>query len=71
MFDNAFKRNFKLLTNVSSYLNYQSDPNCTINTMLGGLIGGGIAASLSDSNEYGWTIPLGVVLGAGIGNAEC
>ena len=55
----------------TSYLKYQSPPKCTTNTMLGGLIGGGIAASLSKSDAYGWTIPLGVVLGAGIGNAEC
>ncbi len=55
----------------TSYLNQQSAPKCTTNTMLGGLIGGGIAASLSKSDAYGWSIPLGVVLGAGIGNAEC
>ena len=55
----------------TSYLNHQSAPKCTTNTMLGGLIGGGIAASLSKSDAYGWSIPLGVVLGAGIGNAEC
>ena len=41
------------------------------NTTKGGLIGGGIAASLSKSDAYGWSIPLGAVLGASIGNAEC
>ena len=54
-----------------SYVEYQSDPKCTGSTMLGGLIGGGIAASLSKSDAYGWSIPLGAVLGASIGNAEC
>ena len=53
------------------YKKYKSVPKCTGSTTLGGLIGGGIAASLSKSDAYGWSIPLGVVLGAGIGNAEC
>ena len=53
------------------YKKYKSVPKCTGSTTLGGLIGGGIAASLSKSDAYGWTIPLGAVLGAGIGNAEC
>ena len=54
-----------------SYVQYQPFPKCTGSTMLGGLIGGGIAASLSKSDAYGWSIPLGAVLGATIGNAEC
>ena len=54
-----------------SYVQYQPFPKCTGSTMLGGLIGGGIAASLSKSDAYGWSIPLGAVLGASIGNAEC
>ena len=55
----------------STYVQYQTAPKCTVSTTLGGLIGGGIAASLSKSDAYGWSIPLGAVLGAGIGNAEC
>lgn len=55
----------------TSYTNFKSIPKCTTNTTLGGLIGGGIAASLSEQDAYGWTIPLGAVLGAGIANAEC
>ena len=55
----------------TSYVKYKSAPKCTASTTLGGLIGGGIAASLSKSDAYGWSIPLGAVLGAGIGNAEC
>ena len=54
-----------------SYVQYQPFPKGTESTMLGGLIGGGIAASLSKSDAYGWSIPLGAVLGASIGNAEC
>ena len=55
----------------TSYVKYKSVPKCTRSTMLGGLIGGGIAASLSKSDAYSWSIPLGAVLGAGIGNNEC
>ena len=55
----------------TSYVKYKSVPKCTGSTMLGGLIGGGIAASLSKSDAYSWSIPLGAVLGAGIGHNEC
>ena len=54
-----------------SYVNYKPAKKCSASATLGGLIGGGIAASLSHKDSYGWTIPLGAVLGAGIGNAEC
>ena len=53
------------------YANYVEPKKCNGSTTLGGLIGGGIAASLSKKDAYGWAIPLGAVLGAGIGNAEC
>ncbi len=55
----------------TSYTTYKPAKKCTGSTTLGGLIGGGIAASLSKRDAYNWTIPLGAVLGAGIGNAEC
>ena len=55
----------------TSYVQYKPVPKCIGKTTLGGLIGGGIAASLSKSDAYGWSIPLGAILGAGIGNAEC
>ena len=41
------------------------------NETLGGLVGGAIAASLSAVDAYGWSIPLGLVLGRGIANADC
>ncbi len=37
----------------------------------GGLLGGGLAAALSKKDAYGWSIPLGAVLGMGIANADC
>ena len=55
----------------TSYVKYESAPKCTANTTLGGLIGGGVAAFLSKSDAYSWSIPLGAVLGGGIGNAGC
>ena len=55
----------------TSYVKYKHAPKCTGSTTLGGLIGGGIAASLSKRDAYAWSIPLGAVLGAGIANAEC
>jgi len=69
--NSAFNHN-KYETNPKiEYVNYAESRKCNGSTTLGGLIGGGIAASLSKKDAYGWAIPLGAVLGAGIGNAEC
>jgi len=40
-------------------------------TTLGGLIGGGIAASVSKKNSWSWAIPLGAVLGTGAAQVGC
>ena len=50
-----------------SYRNSCSSGNATT----GGLLGGGLAAALSKKDAYGWSIPLGAVLGMGIANADC
>ena len=68
---NAFNHYHQKHKRQTSYVKYEPAPKCIGSTTLGGLIGGGIAASLSKSDAYGWTIPLGTLLGAGIGNAEC
>ena len=68
---NAFNHYHQKNESQTSYVKYESAPRCIGSTTLGGLIGGGIAASLSKSDAYGWTVPLGTLLGAGIGNAEC
>ena len=60
-----------ITTPKAEYINYLSQKKCNSNTTLGGLIGGGIAASLSKKDAYGWTIPLGTLLGASLSNAEC
>ena len=41
------------------------------NETLGALVGGGVAASLSAVDAYGWSIPLGLVLGKGIAKSDC
>tara|TARA_X000000368_G_C22525375_1_gene491080 strand:+ start:101 stop:505 length:405 start_codon:yes stop_codon:yes gene_type:complete len=38
---------------------------------LGGLLGGGLAASLSKEDAFSWAIPLGAVLGMGIAGGDC
>jgi len=55
----------------SSYMKYKTAPKCTGSITLGGLLGGGLAASLSKKDAYGWSIPLGAVLGAGLGHSGC
>ena len=49
---------------------YRSKCNAA-RTTLGGLIGGGIAAVISKTDAYGWSIPLGAVLGLGAAQAGC
>ena len=48
-----------------------SQGRCDSNATTGGLIGGGIAAAISEKDAYGWTIPLGVLLGIGVNQEVC
>ncbi len=52
--------------------NYSQNNNesCERST-IGALLGGGLAAGLSAVDAYGWSIPLGAVLGRGIANNTC
>ena len=50
---------------------YHSSSCSAGNATTGGLLGGGLAAVLSKKDAYGWSIPLGAVLGMGIANADC
>ncbi len=46
--------------------------SCTSeNRTTGGLSGGGIAAAISKKDAYGWSIPLGAVIGMGLGDSNC
>ncbi len=55
----------------SSYRSTQSSACSVASSTTGGLLGGGLAAALSKKDAYGWSIPLGAVLGMGIANSEC
>ena len=58
-------------TRPASYIQYDQTPKCNGSGTLGGLLGGGLAASLSKKDAYGWSILLGAVLGAGLGRSGC
>ena len=69
---NIASENYNYPTNQTMlYSSDQSSQNCSGNRILGAIVGGGIAASLSETDAYGWTIPLGVVLGMEIADSEC
>ena len=40
-------------------------------TTTGGLLGGGLAAAISEKDAYSYSIPLGAVIGMGIANSDC
>ena len=67
----AFNHYPKMERSKVKYVDYKPIKKCTGNTTIGGLIGGGLAASFSKKDAYSWSIPLGAVLGAGVGNAGC
>tara|TARA_B100000700_G_scaffold208458_1_gene229093 strand:+ start:1761 stop:2210 length:450 start_codon:yes stop_codon:yes gene_type:complete len=48
-----------------------SSSSCNSSIATGGLLGGGIAAALSKKDAYSWAIPLGAVVGLGVGGANC
>jgi len=59
-------------TSYPSNYNQPVAPRCSAaRTTLGGLLGGGIAAAISKTDAYGWSIPLGAVLGLGAAQAGC
>ena len=48
-----------------------SSSTCNSSRTTGGLLGGGLAAALSKKDAYAWAIPLGAVVGLGVGGANC
>ena len=48
-----------------------SSNSCNSSRTAGGLLGGGLAAALSKKDAYAWAIPLGAVVGLGVGGADC
>ncbi|KGG12088.1 MULTISPECIES: hypothetical protein [Prochlorococcus] len=66
------KRNYGYLVPRQGYAPRKIASSCNSpNKTTGGLIGGGIAAALSKKDAYGWSIPLGAVLGMGLTSADC
>ena len=45
--------------------------SCNSSRTTGGLLGGGLAAVLSKKDAYAWAIPLGAVVGMGVGGVDC
>ena len=48
-----------------------SSSACRSSRATGGLLGGGLAAAVSKKDAWGWAIPLGAVVGVGVGDANC
>ena len=48
-----------------------SSSACRSSRATGGVFGGGLAAAVSKKDAWGWTIPLGAVIGLGVGDANC
>ena len=48
-----------------------SSSACRSSRTTGGLLGGGLAAAVSKKDAWGWAIPLGAVIGLGVGDANC
>ncbi|KGG20675.1 hypothetical protein EV03_1176 [Prochlorococcus marinus str. PAC1] len=44
---------------------------CRSSRATGGVLGGGLAAAVSKKDAWGWSIPLGAVIGLGVGDANC
>ena len=51
--------------------NYASSSACRSSRATSGVLGGGLAAAVSKKDAWGWTIPLGTVIGLGVGDANC
>ena len=48
-----------------------SSSACRSSRATGGVLGGGLAAAVSKKDAWGWTIPLGAVIGLGVGDSNC
>ena len=63
-----FNQPLKTYTNLRSKKSLRS---CNSSRTTGGLIGGGLAAAFSKQDAYAWSIPLGAVVGMGVGGTHC
>ena len=44
---------------------------CRSSRATGGLLGGSLAAAKSEKDSWGWSIPLGAIIGSGVGDSNC
>ena len=65
------KRFHQPLKTYENFRSKKSSRDCNSSRTTGGLIGGGLAAALSRQDAYGWAIPLGAVVGMGVGGTNC
>ena len=59
---------------ITTYRVSRSNPSssaCRSSRATSGLLGGGLAAAVSKKDAWGWAIPLGAVVGLGVGDANC
>ena len=65
------KRFHQPLKTYENFRSKKSSRDCNSSRTTGGLIGGGLAAALSRQDAYSWAIPLGAVIGIGVGDTHC
>ena len=61
----------KTVTSYRSSGSNSSSSACRSSRATGGVLGGGFAAAVSQKDAWAWTIPLGAVIGLGVGDANC
>ena len=64
-------RNYQPTTTYRVSSSNSSSSACRSSRATGGLLGGGLAAAVSKKDAWGWAIPLGAVVGLGVGDANC
>ena len=64
-------RYYQPTTNYKVSRSNSSSSACRSSRATGGLLGGGLAAAVSKKDAWGWSIPLGAVIGLGVGDANC
>ncbi len=71
-FDHHIHRPYRSSNNQVLVSGSYRSPSCNAgNATTGAILGGSLAAALSEKDAYGWSVPLGAVLGMGIANADC
>ncbi len=64
-------RYYQPTTNYRVSSSNTSSSACRSSRATSGVLGGGFAAAVSKKDAWGWTIPLGAVIGLGVGDANC